>query len=78
MDKKSINNKTVTAVVRFECFLFSPYFNHGERAGIFCLNAYHLERECYLKTSNIIDIHEIDGVVYVETQNSVYQLDGTK
>lgn len=78
MDKKTINNKNVTAVVRFECFLFSPYFNHGQRAGIFCLEAFHPQRAGYITTSNIVDIHEIDGVVYIETQNSVYELDGTK
>lgn len=78
MDKKTINNKNVTAVVRFVCFLFEPYFTHGQRAGVFYLEAFHPERACYIVTSNIVDIHEIDGVVYIETQNSVYELDGTK
>lgn len=78
MNKKSINNKQVSAIVRFKCFLFSPHFTSGQRAGTFCLVAFHHERAGYIKTSNIVDIHKIDGVVYVETQNSVYELDKTK
>ena len=78
MDKKSINNKTVAAVVRFECFFFSPRLNSGEHEGVFNMEAYHPGRDCYMTTSDIVDIHEIDGVVYVETLNSLYELDGTE
>ena len=78
MDKKNINNKEVKAVVRFECFLFNPCFNHGKHEGFFLLHAWSSKQENYLRTSEIYDIHEIDGIVYIETRNSVYQLDGSK
>lgn len=78
MDKKTINNKEVKAVVKFECFLFSPYFNRGEHGGVFFLHAWSSEHERYLVSSDIVNIHEIDNIVYIETQNSVYELDGSE
>lgn len=76
MDERLINNKKVTAVVKFECFLFSPNFPYGKHAGTFCLCASKSEEDGIV-TSNIKYIHEIEGTVYIETLNSVYQLDGT-
>jgi hypothetical protein len=32
----------------------------------------------YIITSNIVDIHEIDDVIYVETQNSVQNVDNKR
>lgn len=78
MDKKTINNKAVKEVVKFECFFFSPNFDQGNYAGTFTLLAWSWERESHFVTSDIIDIHETDDIVYIETLNSVYQLDSSK
>ena len=78
MSEKVINGKPVREVVRFSCFFFRPNFHCGDKYGRFTLEAKSYERGTYMCSSDIVDIHNIDGVIYIETRNSVYQLDGTK
>ena len=73
-----VNGKEVRAIVEFENFFFTPYFNRGEHSGVFTMSAWIHEMGGSCVTSPIINIHKIDDTVYVETQNSLYQLDGTK
>ena len=58
----------------FEHFLFSPNFSLGQRAAKFSLVAYYPEKNGYIKTSDIVGIHEVEGTTYIETRNSVYEL----
>ena len=67
-----INGKE-SSMVGFSDIFFSPNFNKGQRSGFFRLYA-SCPDGMYLLSSPIVDIHELEGNVYVETQHSLYQV----
>lgn len=77
MDNKIINQKT-SKKVKFVNFLFRPHFNIEESKGEICLAFEITDVEGTGITSYVKEIHEIDGIVYVETRNSLYELDGSE
>ncbi len=65
-----------TFFVRFVLFLFLPLQNYGEHSGNFYLHAWEPDRECYVTSSAIMEIHRHYDDLVVETRDALYKFDG--
>lgn len=62
--------------IRFVCFLFLPLEDYEDCNGIFYLHAWEPDKERYVTSSAIRDIHRNGDYVVLETRDGLYKFDG--